>query len=502
LINLHDTLGLILFFTISYGVIAVIGILSGFELPILIHLREQEKEGSSNLVLGVDYFASLAGAVVFALFLLPYFGVLRTGLITATFNVSAALVLLSQVRGTAGRSFRLFWASNVSILLVLVLLSSLSPGIDQYLLKKYYYAGQSSENLVEAFSPMGEWPDVERYRSRYQNIDIVVRQDSPLDRLVYSSYSTKYEIESGFPNDYVLYLNGNYQFASSFEEIYHEYFIHVPIIANQVPKKVLVLGGGDGLLVRELLKYEEVESITLVDIDPNMIELSMTHPVLRRMNKGSLGNPKVTAKIMDAFYFVKTNKVKFDAIFIDFPKANDYNLSKLYSMEFYSLVGKSLENDGFAVIDAPYIDIGLPENDLLIYYNTIKAAGFDTIVPYVTLLERDNAKLNEALIDEPEATRLMIAEQTEYLLHAIRSEFIMMKSEDSAINMEYADYGVEMYVLNEERYRSAFNIFYHLPETVDRNEINLIPEKVDWSKVNSIMRPILPSASPFSVNVP
>jgi hypothetical protein len=56
--------------------------------------------------------------------------------------------------------------------------------------------------------------------------------------------------------------------------------------------------------------------------------------------------------------------------------------------------------------------------------------------------------------------------------------------------------------LNEERYKSTFNIFYYLPEIVDRSEINLMPERVDWSKVNSIMRPTLPSVSPFTVKVP
>ncbi len=490
LIDLHHTLGLILFFTFSYGVIAIIGILSGFELPLLIHLREQQEEKTANIVLGVDYLASLTGALVFALLLLPYLGVLRTGFVTATLNVSAALVLLSHMREIDRKPFRLFFVCNLSILFALVLSTSLSSGVDQYLLKKYYYAGQSGENLVTAFSLMEEWPNVERYRSRYQNIDMVIRQDSPIDRLVYSSYSNKYEEDFGYPNGYVLYLNGNYQFASSFEEIYHEYFVHVPIIANKVPKKVLVLGGGDGLLVRELLKYQDVESITLVDIDPEMIKVSTIHPVLRRMNEDSLRNPKVTVKMRDAFYFVKTNTKKFDAIFIDFPKADDYNLSKLYSMEFYSFVRKCLKKDGFVVIDAPGSETGSPRNDWPIYHNTIKAAGFKTIVPYATLLERDNPKLYERLIEEPEAIRQMVVSRSQDLLDSISSEFIIMKTEDSTINIEYRDYKVEMYVLNEERYKLTFNIFYYLPE------------RVDWSKVNSIMRPTLPSFSPFTVKVP
>ena len=78
----------------------------------------------------------------------------------------------------------------------------------------------------------------------------------------------------------------------------------------------------------------------------------------------------------------------------------------------------------------------------------------------------------------------------------------MMKSEDSAINMEYRDYGVEMYVLNEERYKTTFNVLYYLPEIVEWSKIDIMPERVDWSEVNSIMRPTLPSRSPFVVKVP
>ncbi len=502
MVNLHFVTGQIMFFTFSYGVIAIIGILSGFELPLLIHIREQEKEKTANLVLGVDYFASLTGAVVFALILQPYLDVLRTGFVTATLNVLAALVLLSYMRGIGRKSFAFFSLCNLSILCALILSLSFSSGVDQYLLKKFYYGRKSIENLATIFSPMEMWPDVERYRSRYQNIDIVTRQDEPVEHLLYASYSNKYDDDPSYPNGYSLYLNADGQFYSSREEIYHEYFVHVPIIANKVPKRVLVLGGGDGLINRELLKYKDVESITLVDIDPEMIKVSMTHPIIRRMNKDSLKDPRVTVKVMDAFYFVKTNNEKYDAIFIDFPVPNDYNLSKLYSMEFYSFVRRHLNKDGFVVIDAPGSKIGTLRNDWAIYYNTIKAAGFETIIPYLSLLEEDNPKLNEKLIEEPEAIRQMVAERLPYILPQLCWTFIMMKSEDSAINTEYRDYGVEMYVLNEERYKSTFNIFYYLPEIVDRSKINIMPERVDWSKVNSIMRPTLPSASPFTVKVP
>ncbi|MFC1992110.1 hypothetical protein ACFLVC_05265, partial [Chloroflexota bacterium] len=146
--------------------------------------------------------------------------------------------------------------------------------------------------------------------------------------------------------------------------------------------------------------------------------------------------------------------------------------------------------------------IGTPRNDWPIYYNTIKTAGFETIVPYLALLEENNPKLLMKLIEEPETIRQMVTRRARYMLSPMRWEFIIMQSEDSEINTEYRDYGVEMYVLNKERYKSAFDIFHYLPKIVDRSKINIMPEMVDWNKVNSIMRPILPSRSPFRVKVP
>jgi len=165
-------------------------------------------------------------------------------------------------------------------------------------------------------------------------------------------------------------------------------------------------------------------------------------------------------------------------------------------------VRKCLEKDGFVAINAIGSEIGAFRSDWAIYYNTIKAAGFETIVPYLSLLEGYNPKLYEKVIEEPTVTRQIAAERVWYMVRGLRSQFIMMKSEDSEINMEYKDYGIEMYVLNEERYKLTFNIFHYLPETADRSKIDVMPERVDWSKVNSITRPALPSASPFTVKAP
>ncbi len=473
---------LVVFFTTSYGIIAVIGILTGFELPLLMHIREQEKEKTANVVLGVDYLGSLAGALLFPLVLLPSLGVLRTGVVTAMLNIVAALMLLFSKGVGTKRASAIFSVANMTVLYALIVLLAFSSAVNQHCLKRYYYYQESSLNTDLFFSKLGVFPQVERFRSPYQNIDIVMSPDSELFYLIFSRYSKRYAEDPEYPKEHWLFLNGDYQLFSGCDELYHEYLVHVPIITNRVPKKVLVLGGGDGLLNRELLKYKDIESITQVDIDPQMIKVARTHPIMRRLNSDSLIDPRVSIKFMDAFYFLKTTKERYDAIFLDFPDPMDYNLSKLYSREFYSFVRKCLKNDGFAAMDAPG---SLTVEDWLIYYNTIKASGFRTITPYATVLEEDNPQLDEALRE-----RNIRQKEIVEMLDDLQQGFIMMRKNSDPVDLQYRETGVKMNVLNEKRYQLAFDLPYPMQEAID------------WDKVNSIMRPTLPSLSLAHIRLP
>src|SRR6185369_18067850 len=104
-----------------------------------------------------------------------------------------------------------------------------------------------------------------------------------------------------------LYLNGNLQFSSRDEYRYHEALVHPGLGALPHARRVLVLGGGDGLAVREILKYPGVESVTLVDLDPEMTKLFSTHPLLVQLNRGSLTSPKVHVINADAFVWIDAN---------------------------------------------------------------------------------------------------------------------------------------------------------------------------------------------------
>ena len=109
-----------------------------------------------------------------------------------------------------------------------------------------------------------------------------------------------------------------------------------------VRDRVLILGGGDGLALREVLKYDAVKKIDLVDIDPRIIELGKDFSILRKLNKNSLNDPRVTVFTEDAFSFLNQYGPKYDRVIIDFPDPHNEALSKLYSKEFYNIVRKRM----------------------------------------------------------------------------------------------------------------------------------------------------------------
>jgi spermidine synthase len=147
-----------------------------------------------------------------------------------------------------------------------------------------------------------------------------------------------------------LFLNGNLQFAESDEYRYHEALVHPVLAAQGAPRKVAILGGGDGMALREVLRYPQVESVTLVELDPEMTRLFSTHPALVRLNAGSLLSPKLKIVNTDAFKWLEDSKEMFDAIIVDFPDPTNFSIGKLYTSSFYGLLEQRLAAGGYAVI--------------------------------------------------------------------------------------------------------------------------------------------------------
>ena len=149
---------------------------------------------------------------------------------------------------------------------------------------------------------------------------------------------------------YRLFLNGNLQCAQRDEYRYHEALVHPAMAAHGGARKVAVLGGGDGMAVREILKYPGVESVTLVELDPAMTELFSKQPELLQLNAGALRSSKVRTINADAFSWLETSTETFDVMIVDFPDPTNFNIGKLYTNSFYALLDKHLAASGYAVI--------------------------------------------------------------------------------------------------------------------------------------------------------
>jgi spermidine synthase len=177
------------------------------------------------------------------------------------------------------------------------------------------------------------------------------------ENIIYTN-STQYQriVLTHNKSDYRLYLNNNLQFSSADEYRYHEALVHPAMSMAKKVDNVLVLGGGDGLAVREILKYKDVKKVTLVDLDEGMTKLFKTNQVLVDFNKNALNNSKVTVFNKDAYIWAKETKEKFDVVIIDFPDPSNYSLGKLYSLNFYSTMQQLLSPDAVVVIQttSPY----------------------------------------------------------------------------------------------------------------------------------------------------
>jgi spermidine synthase len=224
------------------------------------------------------------------------------------------------------------------------------------------------------------------------NIRVVDEWDRiSLKELLAGKHKKLYEGQSKYQNIQVLeasdirmYLDGQLQFSSLDERIYHEAFVHVPMALTKSHSRILILGGGDGLALREVLKYSDVEKVDLVDIDSEVLNIARNVPELVYLNEKAFFDKRVNAYANDASEFLQTNKNTYDVIIIDFPDPADANLAKLYSLEMFKMLRNYLAEDGVIVCQS-----NSPEDTPILYWSiglTMEKAGFytkgyHTIVP-------------------------------------------------------------------------------------------------------------------------
>jgi spermidine synthase len=193
---------------------------------------------------------------------------------------------------------------------------------------------------------------------------------------LYRGKSPYQQIEVVATQDVRMYLNGQLQFSSVDERIYHEAFVHVPMSLARNRKRVLILGGGDGLALREVLKYSDVKSVDLVDIDAKVLNVARNVPEMVELNQRSMHDHRVQVHAMDALLYLKKNLKTYHVIIVDFPDPQDAVLANLYTVEVFETLHRCLDDDGFLVCQSFSID-----ESPTVYWSigrTIQAAGFQT----------------------------------------------------------------------------------------------------------------------------
>lgn len=333
------------FAVILYSMVFAIGALVGLEIPLLMRILKDELDFKDlvSRVLALDYVGALLASLMFPIFLVPKLGLNRTSLLFGMLNAIVGIWGTWLLEPLIKKNLTLLRVKGFVLLVLL--------GIA-------FIKAESLTTLAED----ALFPD-----------QIVYAKSSPYQRIVVTRGKLGHS----------LFLNGNLQFNSFDEYRYHEALVHPAFAAYQgEPKRVLVLGGGDGLAVREILKYPSVESVTLVDLDPMMTGLSEALPALMELNEGSMKDPRVSVINADAFVWLDNNDVEpFDIAIVDFPDPNNFALGKLYTTRFYGLLKAKLRPEAAVVIQctSPLY----ARNSYWSIIKTLKAAGF-SVKPFQT----------------------------------------------------------------------------------------------------------------------
>ena len=327
---------------------ALIGGLVGAELPLLMTLLQQRRTAATDIatdtgrtlanLTAADYLGALIGGLVWPFVLLPHLGMIRGAAATGIINlVAAAIVAIFLLR------------QLVSVRQLITALCALAAAL-----------GLLATLLVRA-----------------QDIETTSRQRLYADPIIAYRHSAYQEIVvTRRGNDMRLYLDGGLQFSTRDEYRYTESLVYPALGAGA--RSVLVLGGGDGLAARELLRQPGIEKIVQVELDPAVVDLART--TMRGANGGSLENPRVNVIADDAMTWLRgPHSGLFDAVIVDLPDPDTPVLGRLYSTEFYALASRALAPGGLMVVQS-----GSPYSTPIAFWrtvSTIKAAGY-AVTPY------------------------------------------------------------------------------------------------------------------------
>ena len=377
-----------------YSVVVIIGVLVGLEIPLLLRILK-DRLAFKDLVSQVftfDYIGALLASLLFPLVLVPHLGLVRSSFLFGMLNVLVALFTLQLLR------HYVVWARSLQTVAALALVG-LAVGFGY------------SEKLL-AWSEKNAYVDT-----------VIFARSTPYQRIVITREAS----------DIRLYLNNNLQFSARDEYRYHEALVHPGLARLAQPRDVLVLGGGDGLAVREVLKYSSVTNITLVDLDPEMTHLFSTQEMLLRLNDRALLSKRVHVTNADAFTWIKSNTNQFDFIIADFPDPSNFSLGKLFTTAFYGRLRSALRPGAAVVVQctSPWV----ARKSFWCVDETLRVSGFVT-EPYHLYVPSFGEWGFILASREPLAQRLILPEQLKFITDASARDMFHFPPDMGPIKVE------------------------------------------------------------------
>ncbi|MCW1933750.1 polyamine aminopropyltransferase [Pararhodobacter zhoushanensis] len=294
-----------------YLLLILTGALSGMEIPLIARVLKDIGAPVFRFenVLSVDYVGALVASVAFPLLIVPQLGLMTGSLAVGLMNLAVAGFSLWLFRGWLGRGIVITWALS----LVLTL-----GGLVQ------------AERMVSVTE------------SALYDDSVIYSAASPYQHITLTRFRDRTR----------LFLDASVQFDSQDEYRYHEMLVQPAMALAPRRNRILILGGGDGLAAREVLRHADVEQVTLVDLDPMVTQLFQTNADLVALNHGALNDPRLRVLNQDAWQFVEHDTTAFDLIIVDLPDPKSVSLSRLYSQEFYALTAERLSAQGIMVVQS------------------------------------------------------------------------------------------------------------------------------------------------------
>jgi spermidine synthase len=337
----------------------ILGFLIGMEIPLIANIREtlygKHIEHNTGSVYGADYIGAGIGAAIWVVFMLSL-PPTQAAVITASVNLFVGLV------------FYWVYRARIRAGVLVVLAHLLVAGILVFIAIN----GTDWDNAMEDL--LYKDKVIFSSNTRYQHFTVTERIMDPAKPKVIS-----------------LFINGRSQFASNDEVIYHSMLVSPVMHASARHNNILIIGGGDGLAVRDILRWQP-KSIDLIDIDSALVEF-FTAPQIKKgliinqtllyLNQHSFSDPRVHTHFGDAFIkvdeLIQQGKL-YDSIIVDLPDPSHPDLNKLYSARFYAKLKTLLTGDGAMVVQStsPYH----AKNTFLSIGKTVKYAGFKNVEQY------------------------------------------------------------------------------------------------------------------------